>query len=49
MKQLTPGDLGPDREPADEDDELFQEALSALGLIGAVILLVLVISFVGRL
>lgn len=36
-------------EPSDEDDAIWHEALSALGLFGAVLLLVLVISFVGRL
>jgi hypothetical protein len=50
MKQLTPHHhLRRDPEPAGEDDDLWSEALSALGLIGAVLLLVFVISLVGRL
>ncbi len=36
-------------EPSDEDDAIWHEALSALALFGAVLLLVLVISFIGRL
>jgi hypothetical protein len=34
---------------SDEDDELWPEAMSALGMIGAVLLLVVVISLIGRL
>ena len=49
MKQLTPRDLDDVPEPADEPDELWSEAMSALGLIGSVLVLVLLISLVGRL
>ena len=49
MKELTPGDLDDGPEPADDADELWSEAMSALGLIGSVLLLVLLISLVGRL
>jgi hypothetical protein len=48
MNEPLPPDIGSDRAPP-EDDGLWSEALSALGLLGAVILLVLVISLVGRL
>ena len=49
MKELTPRDMEDDSEPADETDELWSEAMSALGLIGSVLLLALLISLVGRL
>jgi hypothetical protein len=49
MKELIPGDFDDGPEPADDDDELWSEAMSALGLIGSVLLLVLLISLVGRL
>jgi hypothetical protein len=49
MKDLTPRDLDDGPEPADETDELWSEAMSALGLIGSVLLLVLLISLFGRL
>jgi hypothetical protein len=41
----------PDRTsaPPEESDGLWGEALSALGLIGAVLMIVLVVSLVGRL
>jgi hypothetical protein len=47
MKHL-PRDLRTEPEPT-EDDELWSETLSALALFGAVLLLVFVISAVGRL
>ena len=49
MKELTPRDMEDDLESSQEDDELWSEAMSALGLIGSVLLLVLLISLVGRL
>jgi hypothetical protein len=49
MKELTPRDMEDDPESSQEDDELWGEAMSALGLIGSVLLLVLLISLVGRL
>jgi hypothetical protein len=45
MERPTPRDIEDD----DERDELWSEAMSALGLIGSVLLLVLLISLVGRL
>ena len=48
MDELLPPDIGSDRTPP-EDDRLWSEALSGLGLLGAVVLLVLIISLVGRL
>jgi hypothetical protein len=48
MKELTPRDLEDGPEP-DEADQLWSETVSALGLIGSVLLLVLLISLVGRL
>jgi hypothetical protein len=49
MNELTTRDL--DHAPAspEEGDDLWSETLSALGMIGAVLLIVLVISVVGRL
>lgn len=49
MKHLSPKDLGTDPPAGDEDDELWHEAKAALGLFGAVLLLVFVISLAGRL
>jgi hypothetical protein len=49
MKRLTPRDMQDDLESSQEHDELWSEAMSALGLIGSVILLVLLISLFGRL
>ena len=49
MKELTPRDMEDDLESSQEHDELWSEAMSALGLIGSVIVLVLLISLFGRL
>jgi hypothetical protein len=49
MKQLTPPDLDHASASPDEGDDLWSETLSALGMIGAVLLIVLLISIVGRL
>jgi hypothetical protein len=49
MKELTPRDMDDDLESSQEDDELWGEAMSALGLIGSVLLIVLLISLFGRL
>ena len=49
MKELTPRDMEDDLESSQEHDELWSEAMSALGLIGPVIVLVLLISLFGRL
>ena len=49
MKELPPLTPRTSMEPSDEDDAIWHEALSALGLFGAVLLLVVVISFLGRL
>jgi hypothetical protein len=49
MNELTPRDLDRDTEPSEERDELWSEALSALGLIGAVIVIVFVMTLFGRL
>jgi len=49
MKELPPITPRRSMEPSEEDDAIWHEALSALGLFGAVLLLVLVISFIGRL
>jgi hypothetical protein len=49
MKELTPRDMEDDLESSEEHDELWSEAMSALGLIGSVLLLVVLISLVGRL
>ena len=49
MKKLPPLTSRTSMESSDEDDAIWHEALSALGLFGAVLLLVLVISLVGRL
>ena len=49
MKELTPRDMEDDLESSQEDDELWSETMSALALIGSVLLLVLLISLFGRL
>jgi len=49
MKELTPRDMEDDLDPSEEHDELWGEAMSALGLIGSVLLLVVLISLLGRL
>ena len=48
MKELTPRDVEDDHESSQED-ELWGEAMSALGLIGSVLLLAALISLVARL
>jgi hypothetical protein len=48
MKELTPREED-HLESSQEDDELWSEAMSALALIGSVLLLVLLISLFGRL
>ena len=48
MNQRIPPDANHASASPDEDDDLWSETLSALGLIGAVVLIVLVISLVGR-
>jgi hypothetical protein len=49
MDQLTPPDARhAPTSPDEEDNDLWSETLSGLGLIGAVVLIVLVISLVGR-
>ena len=49
MKELMPRDMEDDLDSSEEHDELWSEAMSALGLIGSVLLLVLLISLFGRL
>jgi hypothetical protein len=49
MNELTPRDLDRDAEPSEERDGLWGEALSGLALIGAVLLIVFVMSLAGRL
>jgi hypothetical protein len=49
MKELTPRDLDRDMDEPQEPDELWSEVLSTLALVGAVLLLVLLISLFGRL
>ncbi len=48
MNELTPPDVNHASASPEEDDDLWSETLSALGLIGAVLLIVLVVSVVGR-
>ena len=48
MKELSPHPRT-EIEPEDDDDAIWHEALSALGLLGAVLLIVVVMSIVGRL
>lgn len=47
MNELTPPDLDHSSE-SPQGDGLWSEALSGLAMIGAVVLLVFVLSFVGR-
>lgn len=49
MKELTPRNLDRDMDEPQGSDELWSEVLSTLALIGAVLLLVLLISLFGRL
>jgi len=49
MNELPPLPSRRSVDPSDEDDAIWHEALSALALFGAVLLLVLVVSLVGRL
>jgi hypothetical protein len=49
MNELSPRDLPRDGEPSKERDELWSEALSGLALIGAVLLIVFVMTLAGRL
>jgi hypothetical protein len=49
MRELTPMNLDRDVDEPPEPDELLSEVLSTLALVGAVLLLVLVISLFGRL
>jgi hypothetical protein len=49
MKELRPREMEDDLDSSHERDELWSEAMSALGLIGSVIVLVLLISLFGRL
>jgi hypothetical protein len=49
MRELTPRDVEDDHESSQEEDELWGEAMSALGLIGSVLLLAALISLVARL
>lgn len=49
MEELTPRNLEPDAPASQPPDGLLSEVLSTLGLIGAVLLLVGLISLFGRL
>jgi hypothetical protein len=49
MRELTPRNLDHDVDPPQEPDALWNEVLSTLGLVGAVLLLVGLISLFGRL
>lgn len=49
MKELTPREMEDELDPSHERDEVWSEAMSALGLIGSVLLLVVLISLFGRL
>jgi hypothetical protein len=49
MRELTPRNLDRDVDGPQETDELWSEVLSTLALVGAVLLLVGLISLFGRL
>jgi hypothetical protein len=49
MRELTPRNLDRDVDGSQESDELWNEVLSTLALVGAVLLLVGLISLFGRL
>lgn len=49
MKELTPRNRDPEVPASQAPDDLLSEVLSTLGLIGAVLLLVALISLFGRL
>ncbi len=49
MKELTPHNLDPDITGSQAPDDLLAEVVSTLGLIGAVLFLVVLISLFGRL
>lgn len=49
MKEVTPHNLDPDIAGSQAPDDLLGEVLSTLGLIGAVLFLIVLISLFGRL
>ncbi len=49
MKELTPRNLDRDMREPQGPDELWSEVLATLALVGAVLMLVLLISLFGRL